>query len=161
MGFIRLQVTGVSRQALGIFIVPPSKESPPKADRHLATVCGGTKAYRALYPIFSIDKMYIRSYNVVMNTITVSATHARNNFFSLLDQVAKGDTEVVIKKDTLEIATLSAKKKTKTDWEGLKKAMDAAAGILKDFELEKSPLRDPKLTSRLGKWDTPDYEVNK
>ncbi len=88
-----------------------------------------------------------------MNTITVSATKARNEFFSLLDLVAQGDTEVVIKKDTKELAILSPKKKTKTDWEGLKKAADAARGIWKDYDPEDNPLRRKGNTDFLGRWD--------
>lgn len=86
-----------------------------------------------------------------MQTIRVSATHARNNFFDLLNQVSLG-VKVVVVKDAKEVAEIVSNK-TKTDWKGLEKAMDAAAGILKDFDLSKSPLRDPKVTKSWGTWD--------
>lgn len=85
-----------------------------------------------------------------MKTTTVSATYARNNFFELLNLVAQG-SEIVIERDSKEIATITPKKTT--DWEGLKKAMDAAHGIMKDFKLSDSPLRGPKARKFLGKWD--------
>ena len=86
-----------------------------------------------------------------MNTITVSATHARNNFFELLNQVALG-REVIIKKDAKEIAVLSSRK-TKTDWKALKKASLAVHGILKDYSIEEiSPLRKKGAWKRIGKW---------
>lgn len=86
-----------------------------------------------------------------MNTIRVSATAARNNFFELLDKVAIG-ARVIVEKDYKEIAEIIPRKK-KTDWEGLRKAMDAASGILKDYDPKDNPLRRPGAANFLGKWD--------
>lgn len=86
-----------------------------------------------------------------MNTIRVSATAARNKFFELLNQVALG-TQVIIEKDKKEVAVLSPKK-TKTDWEGLRKAAEATHGILKDYDPSDNPLRKKGAWKRLGKWD--------
>ncbi len=87
-----------------------------------------------------------------MNTIRLSATAARNKFFQLLDQVAQG-AEVVIEKDKKEVAVLSPRK-TKTDWEGLRKASAAAHGIFKDYSIEEiAPLRKKSAWKRFGEWD--------
>lgn len=86
-----------------------------------------------------------------MNTIRISATAARNNFFDLLNQVASG-VHVTIVKDAKEVAELIPKS-TKTDWKGLIKAMKAAQGIAKDFDPNDNPLRRPGSTDYLGKWD--------
>lgn len=89
-----------------------------------------------------------------MNTIKVSATKARNNFFKLLDEVAAGN-EVIIEKDQEEIAILAPKQK-KINWKDLKKASDATWGILKDAsydDLENNPVRRKSSWRRLGKWD--------
>ncbi|MEK7533683.1 MAG: type II toxin-antitoxin system prevent-host-death family antitoxin [Patescibacteria group bacterium] len=86
-----------------------------------------------------------------MNTIRVSATHARNNFFDLLNQVALG-AKVTVVRDAKEVAEIIPKA-TKTDWKGLMKAMNAAHGILKDYDPTDSPLRNPKLMKNWGKWD--------
>ncbi len=74
-----------------------------------------------------------------MQTIVVSATKARQEFFDLLTQVAAGGS-FIVKKDKEEVALVTPVKKG-TDLVGLKKAMDACHGILKDFDLSKSPLR--------------------
>jgi len=86
-----------------------------------------------------------------MDTITISASKARNNFFSLLDQVAQG-TEVIIEKDHKEVAVLVAKKH-KTDWKALLKATKESAGILKDYDPNDNPLRKPGAWGNWGKWD--------
>lgn len=88
-----------------------------------------------------------------MNTIRLSATAARNNFFQLLDKVAAG-MEVVIEKDKKEIATLSPRN-TKTDWVALRKASDAAWGIWKDepYDPLDNPLRRPAAKKFLGRVD--------
>lgn len=59
---------------------------------------------------------------------------------------------VTVVKDAKEVAEIIPKK-TKTDWKGLEKAMNAAAGIMKDFDLKDSPLRKPGSADFLGKWD--------
>ena len=47
-----------------------------------------------------------------MKTITVSATHARNNFFELLGMVETGK-QIIVKKDKKEVAIISPRKKKK------------------------------------------------
>ncbi|OGM14573.1 hypothetical protein A3D84_05700 [Candidatus Woesebacteria bacterium RIFCSPHIGHO2_02_FULL_42_20] len=84
-----------------------------------------------------------------MQTIRVSATHARNNFFELLEKVALGD-QVLVEKDRKLVAAI-VPRKTKVDWKGLKIAMDAAHGILKDYDLSKSPLRGRKSKTWLAR----------
>lgn len=86
-----------------------------------------------------------------MTTIKVSATSARNKFFELLDQVALG-MQVIIEKDSREVAILSPKKK-KTDWERLMKATKESAGIIKDYSLNDNPLRRIGAGDFLGRWD--------
>lgn len=92
-------------------------------------------------------------YNIQMNTIRVSATSARNNFFELLNKVAAG-TEVIIEKDSKEVAVL-APKKQKIDWAEFRKAAKAARGILKGykFDPEDNPLRRKGAANFLGRWD--------
>ena len=87
-----------------------------------------------------------------MNTIRISATSARNNFFDLLNKVSEG-IQVIIEKDSKEVAILSPKV-NKTDWAGLLKASKAVHGILKDYTVEEiSPLRKKGAWDRFGKWD--------
>ena len=77
-----------------------------------------------------------------MQTITISATKARQEFFNLLTQVAIGNS-FVVKKDNQEVAIVSPIKRG-TDLVGLRKAMDALHGVAKDFDLSKSPLRNKR-----------------
>lgn len=77
-----------------------------------------------------------------MQTITWSATKARNEFFDLLTQVAMGQS-FIVEKDKKEVALVTPIKKG-TDLVGLKKAMDALHGVAKDFDLSKSPLRNKR-----------------
>lgn len=87
-----------------------------------------------------------------MNTIRLSATSARNKFFELLNQVALG-TEVIIERDKKEIAILTPKK-TKMDWEALKKTSKEAHGIFKGLSIEEiSPSRKKGAWKRFGTWD--------
>lgn len=87
-----------------------------------------------------------------MNTITVSATKARNTFFSLLDQVAEGK-EVIIKKDKKIVAVLSPQKE-EFDWKAFRKAADATRGILKDYTIEEiAPTRKKGAWGNFGQWD--------
>lgn len=86
-----------------------------------------------------------------MNTIRLSATSARNNFFELLNQVALGK-QVIIERDNKEIAILSPKK-TKTKWRSLLKATREARGIFKDYDPEDNPLRRKGSSDFLGRWD--------
>lgn len=94
-----------------------------------------------------------------MNTITVSATKARNTFFELLDRVASGVT-VIITKDAREVATLTPKKRG-SDLKAIMKAMKTARGALGDYTLKDSPLRKPGAADFLGKWDRPEYNPYK
>ena len=89
-----------------------------------------------------------------MSIIKISATKARNEFFSLLNQVAAGK-QFIIKKDNEEIAVLSAKEK-KIYWKKFRKAAEKARGILKgtdDYKVENNPLRRKGAADFLGKWD--------
>lgn len=81
----------------------------------------------------------------------VSATKARNTFFTLLDQVAQG-LQVIIEKDSKEIAMLTSKKQ-KIDWKKFRKAAKAAKGILEGYDQNDNPLRRPGAANFLGKWD--------
>lgn len=92
-----------------------------------------------------------------MQVIHVSATVARNNFFKLLEQVKAGKS-VVVQKDQEEIAVISPKVK-KTDIAGLRKALKAAAGTLKDYNPKDNPLRKPRAVDFLGRWDKSDYKI--
>ena len=86
-----------------------------------------------------------------MNTIKVSATHARNNFFELLNQVSQG-AQIIIERDNKELAILSPKKKG-FDREGLLKASRKLKGVMKDYDPEDNPLRRKGASDFLGKWD--------
>lgn len=86
-----------------------------------------------------------------MQTLTVSATKARNDFFGLLELVSRG-RQIVIEKDKKEIAIL-ASRKTKTNWNGLIRAMNASHGIFKNYNPKDNPLRRPGAESFLGRWD--------
>lgn len=86
-----------------------------------------------------------------MATIKISATKARNTFFTLLDQVGSG-TQVIIKKDNREIAILTPQKK-KTDWQALLTSSKEVRGIFKDYKPLDNPLRKPSAANFLGKWD--------
>lgn len=87
-----------------------------------------------------------------MNTLRVSATKARNNFFTLLDQVALGQ-EVIIEKDSKEVAVMSPKKQT-VDWVALKKASKAVHGILKGYSVDEiAPARKKGAWKGFGEWD--------
>lgn len=87
-----------------------------------------------------------------MNTIRVSATKARNNFFELLNQVAIG-AQIIIARDNKEIAVLTPPKKQTVDWVALRKASRKVHGIWKDYNENDNPLRRPGASDFLGKWD--------
>lgn len=82
-----------------------------------------------------------------MQTQTISATKARQEFFDLLTQVAMGQS-FIVEKDRKKVALVTPIKKG-TDLIGLKRAMDALHGVAKDFDLNKSPLRNKKAKSWL------------
>lgn len=85
-----------------------------------------------------------------MKTIRVSATHARNNFFELLNLVARGQ-EVVVERDNKEVATIVPKRRG-TDLKGLTKALNKAAkGFV--YNEKDNPLRRPGAADFLGRWD--------
>lgn len=84
-----------------------------------------------------------------MQTITWSATKARNEFFDLLTMVAAGQS-FVVEKDKKEVALVTPVKRG-TDLVGLKKAMDALEGVAADFDLSRSPLRSKRARSWLKK----------
>lgn len=86
-----------------------------------------------------------------MSTIRVSATKARNNFFELLNQVIMG-TQVIIERDTKEVAILSPKKQT-VNWPRLLKVSKKVHGIWKDYDPEDNPLRRKAAVDFLGRWD--------
>lgn len=87
-----------------------------------------------------------------MNTLRVSATKARNNFFELLNQVAMGK-QVIIEKDSKEVAILSSNKQ-KTDWPGLLKASKKIHGMFKDYSInEIAPARNKQAWKGFGEWD--------
>lgn len=87
-----------------------------------------------------------------MTLIKVSATHARNNFFELLNQVALGDTEVIIEKDSKEVAVLSPKKQT-IDWKKFDKASKAAHGIFKGYSIDEiAPASKKSAWKDFGNW---------
>ena len=94
-----------------------------------------------------------------MNTLTVSATHARNNFFELLNLVISGKS-IVVRKDTKEVAELIPRKKN-TDWQALLQASAASHGILKKMSMKDSPLRRPGAWRSLGTWDKDKTRKNK
>ena len=84
-----------------------------------------------------------------MNTIRVSATKARNNFFQLLDKVAAG-ASVVVEKDSKEVAEIVSRKRNVNN-KGLMKALrKAAKGFV--YSEKNNPLRRPGATSFLGRW---------
>ena len=87
-----------------------------------------------------------------MNTLRVSATKARNNFFELLNQVAMGRS-IIIERDSKEVAVLSSKN-SGFDRKGLLKASKAIHGIFKGLSVEEiSPLRKKGAWKGFGEWD--------
>lgn len=95
--------------------------------------------------------MYIACYPYAMNTIRLSATSARNNFFDLLNQVLLGK-KFIIERDNKEVAIIMPRT-YKTDWKGLLKASKAIKGILPHYQVDDNPLRRKGAKQFLGKWD--------
>lgn len=85
-----------------------------------------------------------------MQTLTWSATKARNEFFDLLACVSMGKT-VMIEKDKKLVATIAPITKTGRN-RGLLKTLDLAS---EGFVYSKSdnPLRKKGSADFLGKWD--------
>lgn len=86
-----------------------------------------------------------------MNLVKLSATHVRNNFFELLDQVSAGRT-LIIEKDKKIVAKLIPHLTEKGKNKGLMKALLKAS---KGFEYTErdNPLRKQGANRFLGKWD--------
>lgn len=87
----------------------------------------------------------------IMNTIRVSATKARNNFFSLLNQVALG-TQIIIERDSKELAVLTPKEKG-FDRKGLLKASIKLREVMSNYDPLDNPLRRKGAKNFLGQWD--------
>lgn len=61
--------------------------------------------------------------------------------------------EVVIERDSKEVAVMSPKRQT-VDWAALKKASKAVHGILKDYSIDEiAPLRRKGAWKGFGDWD--------
>lgn len=63
------------------------------------------------------------------NIIRVSATHARNNFFEILNQVAAG-VSVAVEKDNKEVAVIVPSHEGEFDWLSFKRALIGTRGLL-------------------------------
>ncbi len=85
-----------------------------------------------------------------MNTLTVSATHARNNFFELLDLVARG-ASVVVKKDQKVVAKVIPAATRVSKYTGLVKALKSA-GKGFSYNEKDNPLRRKGAADFLGRW---------
>ena len=90
-----------------------------------------------------------------MNTITVSATHARNNFFNILNQVNSGK-EIIVEKDGVKVARITPLISDQRTWEEEKKkilkVIEETRGSWKGVRF-RSPLRGKKARAWLGRWD--------
>lgn len=85
-----------------------------------------------------------------MQTITMSATKARNQFFDILSWVAMGKT-IMIEKDKKLIANITPISKVNRN-KGLLKALDSASvGFV--YSKADNPLRRKGSSRFLGKWD--------
>jgi|SRR3989344_2828614 len=102
---------------------------------------------------FSVDKMYVWCYFLIMSMITLSATKARNNFFDVLNQVMMGQS-IVVERNDKPIAMITSVK-PKTDLIKLTKALKASKGIVKENAYKPSDnlLRKAQASNYLGKWD--------
>ena len=86
-----------------------------------------------------------------MNTITLSATAIRNNFFDLLDKVVLG-SNVVIRRNNKDIAMI-VHKTSNNNWENFIKKSREVNGILKDYTVDDNLMRREGSSDFLGKWD--------
>jgi len=85
-----------------------------------------------------------------MQTITVSATKARNDFFSVLAWVSSGK-RVMIEKDRKPVANIISVTDGANN-KGLMKALNkASAGFV--YSKTDNPLRKSGSSNFLGKWD--------
>lgn len=86
-----------------------------------------------------------------MQTMKVSATHARNDFFNLLAMVAMG-REIVVEKDKKPVARLGPIVTKVGRNKGLVRALDKASMNFV-YDEKDNPLRRPGAADFLGKWD--------
>lgn len=90
-----------------------------------------------------------------MQTITISATKARQDFFNIFNKVFAG-TEVLVMKDGKQIIRMSPME-VSDGWvskrKKLLKSLAKTHGTVKEINLEDSPLRGKKSVEWLGKWD--------
>lgn len=90
-----------------------------------------------------------------MQTMTISATKARNDFFNIFSAVYSG-IEVFVEKDKkqmIKMIPVTIPNSYDAKMDRLAKAMNKTHGILKKFDLDKSPFRGRKSIEWLGKWD--------
>lgn len=90
-----------------------------------------------------------------MKTITVSATKARNDFFSLLNALKLG-SEFTIQKDNQSVGRLIPMASDIENWEIRKKrvlkTLNETRGALRGVNF-KSPFRGKSANKWLGNWD--------
>lgn len=90
-----------------------------------------------------------------MQSITVSATKARNEFFDILSKVGAG-ASFVVEKDRKKVAEIIPVASDMETWEEKKKRMikvlDEVSGSWKGIRF-RSPLRGKKARAWLGRWD--------
>ncbi|MBU1085104.1 MAG: hypothetical protein ABIJ43_02835 [Candidatus Beckwithbacteria bacterium] len=90
-----------------------------------------------------------------MTTLTLSATEARNQFFSLLDRIARGEIKVLVKKMDTKIEVLMGKFETKES--KLVEVANKTYGLLKDvskdeFGLDKTKAKEFMNQMRKKTW---------
>lgn len=94
--------------------------------------------------------MYIEHYYLNMQTQTISATKARQEFFDLLTWVSKGKS-FLVERDKVLVANINPiYKKSKN--KGLLKALDLAS-VGFTYSKRGNPLRRKGSDSFLGNWD--------
>jgi|SaaInlV_200m_DNA_2_1039689.scaffolds.fasta_scaffold51009_2 hypothetical protein len=84
-----------------------------------------------------------------MTTLTLSATEARNQFFPLLDRIARGEINVLVKKMDTKIEVLMGRPKAKVSFTKLARE---TYGLLKDVpagEFKRS--KDKQFLNKLRK----------
>lgn len=90
-----------------------------------------------------------------MQTIKVSATKARQEFFDIFNKVFAG-TEVLVEKDgkqTIRMVPMVAPEDGVAKRKKLLMSLAKTHGAVKDFKLEDNPLRGKKSIKWLGQWD--------
>ena len=89
-----------------------------------------------------------------MQTIKVSATKARNDFFNLFNLVLSG-TEVLVEKDkkhTIKMTSVVDEESWAKKRKRVLKVLEEVRGSWKDVDF-KSPLRGKWALRRFGNWD--------